>query len=75
VLGRVAGGEVPILQFNPDDSGRSYQVDPNFDPAGILLTEVEGRLQRTKVSLRIRLAFDGNIERIRFADETHGEES
>ena len=74
VLGRVHQGELPIRHFSPDDGRRSYEMDADLDPARVTLGEVEGRLERTEVWLRVTFAFEGNVECLRFANEAPGEE-
>jgi hypothetical protein len=69
MLGRVVRGE---LSPNPDDPERtagSFQVDPATDLSRIVLREVRGRLQRTRLNAAARASFRENIKRIRYVDE------
>jgi len=50
------------------------RMDADLDPARVTLGEVEGRLERIKVWLRVTFALEGSTECLRFANEAPGEE-
>jgi hypothetical protein len=69
VLGALEEGELPINERDPQQSGASYQVDPDADLGGVLLREVASKLARASVRLRIPWSLHGNIRSVLFVDD------
>jgi hypothetical protein len=69
VLGRVAEGQLPVNQGDPEARPRSYQIDSEADLHEVVLEGISGHLARSQASSLARWGLHGNIRRVRFMDK------
>jgi hypothetical protein len=69
VLGTVEEGDLPINERDPQQSGASYQVDPDADLGGVRLREITSKIMRAAIRIRIPWSLHGNIRSVLFVDD------